>query len=139
MTSVNPASAQELQKIECGFERERQRELQQQAYRIYYRALRTGELVRAEVCERCGKTAEENGKGLDGHHDDYSKPLDVEWLCKSCHSRIPDDNGERKVTMSLPVRTTTEVLREISDRSVVEQKSVARVIGELLEKGINAS
>jgi hypothetical protein len=41
-------------------------------------ALRSGELVRSP-CEVCGAAE------VDGHHDDYSKPLDVRWLCRTHH------------------------------------------------------
>lgn len=34
-------------------------------------------------CSDCGK----NGK-VDGHHNDYSKPFDVIWLCRQCHANI---------------------------------------------------
>lgn len=43
-------------------------------------AIRTGMLKR-QPCEACGK------KRVVAHHDDYSKPLDVRWLCKGCHKR----------------------------------------------------
>lgn len=33
-------------------------------------------------CENCGST-----RHVVAHHDDYSKPLDVRWLCRSCHNR----------------------------------------------------
>lgn len=39
-------------------------------------------LVKPKCCERCGKE-----KRLDAHHRDYSKPLEVEWLCRLCHRR----------------------------------------------------
>lgn len=42
-------------------------------------AIRDGRLVRGP-CTRCGTT-----KNVHGHHHDYSKPLDVTWLCKDCH------------------------------------------------------
>jgi len=42
-------------------------------------ALRDGRLKRLP-CERCGATV-----GVEAHHDDYSKPLDVIWLCFPHH------------------------------------------------------
>ena len=47
------------------------------------RAVKTGRLTRPERCERCGKT----GK-LHAHHEDYTKPLDVIWVCPTCHKAI---------------------------------------------------
>ena len=60
-----------------------------QANQLVAQAVRRGELVPAAVCERCGKPPTPGGikKRLDAHHADYSRPLDVEWLCHSCHRR----------------------------------------------------
>jgi hypothetical protein len=41
-------------------------------------AIRTGRLAR-QGCEVCGDRAH-------AHHDDYSKPLDVRWLCSQHHT-----------------------------------------------------
>jgi hypothetical protein len=46
------------------------------------RALRMGDLVRPGKCSRCEKIGR-----VDGHHSDYSKPLEVVWLCSSCHRK----------------------------------------------------
>jgi len=45
-------------------------------------ALRDGRLERKTSCERCGIS----GIRLEKHHADYSKPLEVEWLCRKCHN-----------------------------------------------------
>lgn len=45
-----------------------------------HKALRKGDLVRPETCQDCGGTGP-----IHGHHPDYAKPLDVEWLCSACH------------------------------------------------------
>lgn len=42
-------------------------------------AIRRGDLVR-QPCEVCGS------ERVDAHHDDYSKPLEVRWLCRKHHS-----------------------------------------------------
>jgi hypothetical protein len=35
---------------------------------------------RSPVCEMCGKETKTHG-----HHDDYTKPLQVKWVCPQCH------------------------------------------------------
>lgn len=43
-----------------------------------YIAKKRGRIV-AGPCEVCGAT------NAEAHHDDYSKPLDVRWLCREHH------------------------------------------------------
>lgn len=44
--------------------------------------VKRGKLVRPDHCAWC------NAKGkIEAHHEDYSKPLEVIWLCRPCHSR----------------------------------------------------
>lgn len=46
-----------------------------------HRALRTGRLTR-QPCEVCG------AEKVHAHHDDYSRPLEVRWLCPAHHREI---------------------------------------------------
>ena len=46
-------------------------------------AIKTGRLVRPSQCSECLHQCKP-----EAHHDDYSKPLDVRWLCRSCHCRF---------------------------------------------------
>ena len=43
---------------------------------------RSGKLVSPTACEDCGQV-----KKLDKHHEDYAKPGEVNWLCRSCHMK----------------------------------------------------
>jgi len=46
-------------------------------------ALRDGRLIRPNACSKCGKVCKP-----EGHHPDYSKPLEVVWVCPLCHKGI---------------------------------------------------
>lgn len=45
------------------------------------RAVRAGKIERPGECERCQKACRPHA-----HHNDYAKPLEVEWLCPPCHA-----------------------------------------------------
>lgn len=46
-------------------------------------ALRDGKIGRPSDCEVCQMPSD-----VHGHHDDYTKPLDVIWCCTACHALI---------------------------------------------------
>jgi hypothetical protein len=48
-----------------------------------HNAVKAGILIKPEECSRC------NGHYyLIAHHEDYSRPLNVDWLCQSCHKEV---------------------------------------------------
>jgi hypothetical protein len=56
-------------------------------------AVSRGGLVRPDACSDCGLEGR-----IHGHHEDYSKPLDVVWLCPRCHKKRHPDNGRGRRT-----------------------------------------
>lgn len=54
------------------------------AHSAVSRALKSGTIVKANVCEMpgCGSRGV-----LEAHHDDYGKPLEIRWVCRPCHRR----------------------------------------------------
>jgi hypothetical protein len=48
------------------------------AHQLVMNAIRNGMLIK-KPCEKC------KSKSVHAHHDDYSKPLKVKWLCPACH------------------------------------------------------
>ena len=52
-------------------------------------AVRDGRITKPMACEDCNSTF-----AIHGHHDDYSKPLEIRWLCAKCHHRWHAENGE---------------------------------------------
>lgn len=54
-----------------------------------WREINAGRMTKPETCSSCGE-----GGIIDGHHDDYAKPLEVRWLCRWCHREWHRINGE---------------------------------------------
>jgi hypothetical protein len=52
-------------------------------------AIHRGKLLRGP-CEMCGKP------DAHAHHDDYTKPLEVRWLCKPCHNKYHAEKNRSK-------------------------------------------
>jgi hypothetical protein len=60
-------------------------------------AVRDGRLKRPDLCERCGRPGRPIADGrapIQAHHHDYSKPLEVEWLCIDCHGAEHHDQPD---------------------------------------------
>jgi hypothetical protein len=53
--------------------------LKNKARGIVQTAIANGSLLR-QPCEKCGSL------NAEAHHEDYSKPLDVVWLCSVHHA-----------------------------------------------------
>ena len=48
------------------------------------RAIKTGKIFKPIFCQLCKKET----KSLDAHHNGYSKPLVVKWVCRQCHCKL---------------------------------------------------
>jgi hypothetical protein len=46
-------------------------------------AIKRGRVIKRDECQSCGATQ----VAIEAAHRDYSRPLDVRWLCRPCHRR----------------------------------------------------
>ena len=53
-------------------------------------AVRSGKIHKALYCSSC-----DSDKHLEAHHTDYSKPLEVMWLCRTCHRELHNKMREQ--------------------------------------------
>lgn len=51
------------------------------SYINYY--IRVGKIKRPKICSKCREV-----RFTEAHHTDYSKPLDVIFMCRQCHADI---------------------------------------------------
>jgi ribosomal protein S27AE len=52
-----------------------------EAHRLTSYGIRTGKIIR-QSCSNCGNPKSQ------AHHNDYSKPYDIDWLCFECHRKL---------------------------------------------------
>lgn len=55
----------------------------------YY--VNTGRIIRSDICEKCGK----KNCVIEAAHYDYDRPLDVRWLCRSCHRKWDSERPKK--------------------------------------------
>ncbi len=60
-------------------------ELKYQAHRLMWIAIKAKKLF-IHRCEVCNKSPDETK--IHGHHEDYTKPLEVNWLCAYHHHLV---------------------------------------------------
>lgn len=61
----------------------------------------TGKLKKPKCCEQCGQE-----RKIEGAHYDYSRPLDVRWLCIPCHRKW-DHEEPKHGTVSVEIEKLT--------------------------------
>ena len=60
-------------------------------------AVRDGRLLKPASCSKCG----DNHHQIEGHHEDYSKPLDVIWVCPPCHWHLDEARRKKEEQLTL--------------------------------------
>ncbi len=64
-----------------------ERKRRSRCHRQVRKAIEMGSLVRPQRCSVCGRSRDEVGR-LYAHHEDYTRPLSVVFLCPSCHAIV---------------------------------------------------
>ncbi len=92
-------------------------------------AIQKGLLVR-RPCEQCGK------EPADGHHDDYSQPLTVRWLCRSHHRQLHEDaKGPKVEGRTIGARITRSEYVEIRKEAITRGLHTGDWVAQLIQAG----
>lgn len=109
----------------------------QAAHNAVAKAVAAGEMAR-EWCEVCGSAAAE------AHHDDYSRPLDVRWLCRSHHRRWHQKHPSGVDWNSGPTqifvfRCPMALIDEVRELAALNQRTLSQEIRLALVKHVKAA
>lgn len=80
-------------------------------------AVETGKLIRPEKCSSCDKECVPHA-----HHEDYSKPYDVIWLCSYCHFKLHHQHKHHRERASEKTPKGDAVLRTLDESERDTQK-----------------
>lgn len=71
--------------------RDRKHYLKRKAQNMVQNRVADGRMVKPSFCSICNCES----KRIEGHHADYSKPLEIIWVCSQCHHDIHKSLKER--------------------------------------------
>ena len=99
-------------------------------------AINKGIIVRPKSCEKCNRYIP-----LHAHHDDYSKPLDVRFLCSRCHWNWHKKNGYapvrkekgEKARSAFTMTIDSKVMNKLKRHAKEKEISVAELIRRIME------
>lgn len=101
------------------------RHLRSAAYAAMAKAVASGDVTRPRRCSEC-----ESVGRVEGHHEDYAKPLAVRWLCRACHAAAHSSkNGGRLVT-----RVPPDLEIAVRVQAARERRSAARLVEQAVRE-----
>ena len=121
---------------ELGVSRQRVHQLlspsKSQARTRVAKAIASGKLVPAP-CAVCG------GQPTEAHHDDYSKPLEVTWLCKEDHTNAhhPGRTPKEDAPIQIGFRAPIELAERLRERAYLEHVSQSTIVRRAVEAELN--
>ncbi len=91
-------------------------------------AVQSGRIRKPPKCSKCGKVG-----AVEGHHADYSRPLDVIWLCRLCHSILHDADRPRRLRKRLTIWVLPEKCKELKQDAKLKGLLFSFYLEKLLE------
>ena len=77
-------------------------------------ALRDGKILRPTACSKCGISCTPHG-----HHNDYTKPLEVVWVCIHCHTKfhkhVKELEREYEREVGFKVQDNSEMILKVAE------------------------
>ena len=107
------------------------------------RAVKNGDLIKPKICTVCGKNPGKNKRGrsnLQAHHEDYARPLDVEWLCVVCHGgisprKIGAENNKTKLTEVVVRKIKYGILKDLPVAFLMQRLGVSKATINQIKTG----
>ena len=78
-------------------------------------AIAKGLIIPLDHCGKCGANYRmaDGRRAIQGHHDDYNKPLEVRWLCQKCHHEWHENNK------AIPLKEVSQTEASRQDDSII--------------------
>ena len=97
-------------------------------------AIKLGYIEKPDHCLGCGRPDSESR--VTAHHHDYTKPLEVVWVCSTCHRQLDANRREREGLPKFGKDRAVEMLVDgevvcTFDRIADAAKAVSRSTGAL--------